>query len=145
MYEPSVFKSLILEQHWGSSICGAVSFLGKVMRYNIDNPDLYRIWLIWAFVLLAAIASVSTVRAVASSAKMSKVQVKSVVLDPRTSQPIVVLEDKKNGRILPIWIGPAEAQAIMMQLEGIQPPRPMTHDLIRNMIEGLKALSPILR
>ena len=95
--------------------------------------------LVWAVALLAAITPVSAVRAMAPSAEMSKVQVKSVILDPRTNQPIVVLEDKKNGRILPIWIGPAEAQAIMMQLEGIQPPRPMTHDLLHNMIEGLKA------
>ncbi len=91
------------------------------------------------FFAFAVMVLVSAAQAAVPSAGMWKVQVKSVVLDSRSNQPIVVLEDKENGRILPIWIGPAEAQAIMMQLEGIQPPRPMTHDLLRNMIDGLKA------
>lgn len=94
----------------------------------------------WMCGLLAAVLLISAAQAAESpSAKMWEVQVKSVVMDSRSGQPIVVLEDKKNGRLLPIWIGPAEAQAIMMQLEGIQPPRPMTHDLLRNIIGGLKA------
>ena len=71
--------------------------------------------------------------------EMRQVHVKNVVLDSRTSQPVVVLKEKNNGKILPIWIGPAEAQAIMIQLRGITPPRPMTHDLLRNVIGGLKA------
>jgi bifunctional DNase/RNase len=67
------------------------------------------------------------------------VRVKSVIMDSRTSQPVVLLEDKKGGGLLPIWIGPAEAQAILLQLKGITPPRPMTHDLLKNVIGGLKA------
>ncbi len=67
------------------------------------------------------------------------VRVKSVIMDSRTNQPVVLLEDKKGGGLLPIWIGPAEAQAILLQLKGITPPRPMTHDLLKNVIGGLKA------
>lgn len=93
----------------------------------------------WMFLFLAAAFCASTALALPPSGGLSLVQVKSVVLDPRTNQPIVVLEDKENGRILPIWIGPSEAQAILLQLEGVQPPRPMTHDLLRNVIRSLKA------
>ncbi len=67
------------------------------------------------------------------------VRVKSVIMDSRTNQPVVLLEDKEGGGLLPIWIGPAEAQAILLQLKGITPPRPMTHDLLKNVIGGLKA------
>ena len=70
---------------------------------------------------------------------MRRVFVKTVLINSRNRQPIVVLEDKERGKVLPIWIGPAEAQAIMMQLRGITPPRPMTHDLLGNVIGGLKA------
>ncbi len=93
----------------------------------------------WTCALLAAIWLAPPVQAAPPSSKLWKVHVKSVILDSRNNQPIVILEDRKNGRILPIWIGPAEARAIMLQLENIQPPRPMTHDLLRNMIKGLKA------
>ena len=70
---------------------------------------------------------------------MWRVHVKTVVLDSRNKQPVVVLEDKIQGRMIPIWIGMAEARAIMMQLRGVTPKRPMTHDLLRNIIGGLKA------
>lgn len=63
--------------------------------------------------------------------------VKSVVLDPRNQTPIVILEsdDRKHG--LPIWIGPYEATSIIMALEDVELPRPMTHDLMLDMIESL--------
>jgi hypothetical protein len=107
------------------------------MNWNALGDPVFRLFGACAF--FAAMGLASAAQAAPPSAGMWKVQVKSVVMDSRSNQPIVVLEDKKNGRILPIWIGPAEARAIMMQLEGIHSPRPMTHDLLRNMIEGLKA------
>jgi bifunctional DNase/RNase len=65
------------------------------------------------------------------------VKVAGVTLDPTSKTPVVVLvgEDK----ILPIWIGGLEAHAILMQLQGIEPPRPMTHDLLKRVILSLSA------
>lgn len=58
-----------------------------------------------------------------------------IALDTRTGTPIVVLHDKENRRALPIWIGTAEASAIIRQLENIKSSRPMTHDLMFSMLE----------
>lgn len=60
-----------------------------------------------------------------------------IALDTRTGTPIVVLNDAENRRALPIWIGTAEASAIIRQLENIKSARPMTHDLIFNMLTQL--------
>jgi uncharacterized protein len=65
--------------------------------------------------------------------------VKGLTLDPLTNMPIVILKDTEGNRALPIWIGANEANAIAMEMERITTPRPMTHDLIRNILEGLKA------
>ncbi len=68
-----------------------------------------------------------------------EMKVKGLALDPLTNVPIVILKgvDKQNS--LPIWIGIFEANAIMSELEDITPARPMTHDLIKNMLKELKA------
>ncbi len=60
--------------------------------------------------------------------------VMGIALDSRTGTPIVVLNDKENRRALPIWIGTAEASAIIRQLEQIKTARPMTHDLIDSIL-----------
>jgi len=57
-----------------------------------------------------------------------------VTLDPSTRTPIVVLKDPDNKLNLSIWVGPLEATAIATEWEGIRPPRPMTHDLLRNLL-----------
>jgi uncharacterized protein len=62
-----------------------------------------------------------------------------LTLDPTTKMPIVVLKDPDNKLNLPIWIGPLEAASMATELEGIRPPRPMTHDLIRNVLGDLGA------
>jgi bifunctional DNase/RNase len=62
-----------------------------------------------------------------------------LTLDPTTKMPIVVLKDPDNKLNLPIWIGPLEAASMATELEGIKPQRPMTHDLIRNLIGELGA------
>ncbi len=54
-----------------------------------------------------------------------------------TNQPIVLLRERAGGRYLPIWIGAAEATAIAYAQQGVEPPRPLTHDLLKNVIEGL--------
>lgn len=61
------------------------------------------------------------------------------MLDPSSNVPIVILRDLENQLFLPIWIGISEAQAIASRIEGIDPPRPMTHDLLRSMVETLGA------
>ena len=62
-------------------------------------------------------------------------KVQRLVLDPGTNSPIIILEDEGSGSLLPIWIGIFEAHAIAMRMEGVQPPRPMTHDLLGNTIK----------
>lgn len=63
--------------------------------------------------------------------------VSEVGLDARTGQPIVLLKDEEGVRALPIWIGVAEANAILRALENVKLPRPMTHDLLLNVVEEL--------
>lgn len=57
--------------------------------------------------------------------------------DPRNLSPIVLLRDPEEMNFLPIWIGVFEAASIAMELQGAQPPRPMTHDLVKTMVENL--------
>ena len=70
---------------------------------------------------------------------MIEVTVASLGLDRTTNTPVVILREKEGSRVLPIWIGPAEASAIAMELQGIKAPRPMTHDLFKTVIVGLGA------
>ena len=66
---------------------------------------------------------------------MIEMKVMGIALDTRTGSPIVVLHDKANRKALPIWIGSAEASAIIRKIENLNVARPMTHDLIINLIE----------
>ena len=65
--------------------------------------------------------------------------IKGLMLDPVSNSPIVVLKDEADKFFLPIWVGIFEANAIALQLENVATPRPMTHDLLRNMIADLDA------
>jgi len=65
--------------------------------------------------------------------------IKGLMIDPITNMPIVVLRDGGGQRILPIWVGVFEANAIALQMENVQTPRPMTHDLLRNVLRDLDA------
>ena len=67
-----------------------------------------------------------------------QMKVTGLVMDPNTNTPILVLKDIEDDTTLPIWIGLLEATAIATELEKIQFPRPMTHDLIRNLFDHLK-------
>ena len=64
--------------------------------------------------------------------------IKGLMVDPITNLPIVILKDKGGDRVLPIWVGIFEANAIALQIENIATPRPMTHDLLRNVITDLE-------
>ncbi len=66
-----------------------------------------------------------------------EVEVKGLILDPSTNNPIVILRDEETERFLPIWIGEFEAQAIALALEDIESPRPMSHDLMATLVEEL--------
>ena len=68
---------------------------------------------------------------------MLEVTVSDIGLDRNTNSPVVILREKGGARILPIWIGPAEANAIAMELQGVKAQRPLTHDLLKQIIIGL--------
>src|ERR1044071_6769424 len=68
-----------------------------------------------------------------------EMSIKGLMVDPISNMPIVILRDKDGSRTLPIWVGMFEANAIALQIENISTPRPMTHDLLRNVIQDLKA------
>lgn len=65
-------------------------------------------------------------------------KVSRVVVDETAHAPVVLLEDPEQTLTLPIWIGVSEAQAIAMEMEGVQAPRPMTHDLVKQLLERLE-------
>ncbi len=64
-------------------------------------------------------------------------KIKGLVVDPLSKMPIIVLEDLRSERILPIWIGIFEANAIALKIENISTPRPMTHDLLKSFLEKI--------
>ena len=68
-----------------------------------------------------------------------EMSIKGLMVDPITNMPIVILRDQDGQRVLPIWVGIFEANAIALQIENIPTPRPMTHDLLRNIIQDLRA------
>lgn len=65
--------------------------------------------------------------------------IKGLMIDPITNMPIIVLRDRDGRRVLPIWVGVFEANAIALQMENVQTPRPMTHDLMKNLLDDLEA------
>ena len=68
-----------------------------------------------------------------------EVRVRGVTVDPQAGSPVVLLEELQGDRVLPIWVGIFEARAIAMEMDKVAPPRPMTHDLIKAIIEGVNA------
>ena len=66
-------------------------------------------------------------------------RIKGLMIDPITNMPIIILRDTVGESVLPIWVGIFEANAIALELENIIPPRPMTHDLLRDLVKGMGA------
>lgn len=66
-----------------------------------------------------------------------EVKIRALMMDPNSGTPIVILKDVQSETMLPIWVGAYEANAIALEIEKIAPPRPMTHDLLRNLIVEL--------
>ena len=63
--------------------------------------------------------------------------VRGLVMDPTSNSPVVILENSEGNAFLPIWIGVCEANSIALELEGVETPRPMTHDLIQNLLTAV--------
>ena len=68
---------------------------------------------------------------------MVKMEIKGLLMDPVSNMPVVILRDENDGVFLPIWVGLFEANAIAIEMEKVQAPRPMTHDLLKNVISEL--------
>lgn len=67
-----------------------------------------------------------------------EMKIRGLMMDPVTNAPVVVLKDVHGNSVLPIWVGVYEANAIALEIEKVQTPRPMTHDLLRNVFLGLE-------
>jgi bifunctional DNase/RNase len=68
-----------------------------------------------------------------------EMKIRGLMVDPVTNTPIVILRDSTGNSILPIWVGVYEANAIALEIEKVTTPRPMTHDLIKNLLTGVEA------
>lgn len=68
-----------------------------------------------------------------------EVRIRGLMMDPVTSMPMIVLKDIAGENVLPIWVGIFEANAIALEIEKTTTPRPMTHDLLRNVLRGFDA------
>ncbi len=66
-----------------------------------------------------------------------EMKIRGLMVDPVTNMPIVILKDSGSDTVLPIWVGVYEANAIALEIEKVATPRPMTHDLIKNVLMGL--------
>src|ERR1700719_2896878 len=66
-----------------------------------------------------------------------EMKIRGLMMDPVTNMPIVILKDINGNGVLPIWVGVYEANAIALEIEKVATPRPMTHDLIKNLLLGL--------
>jgi uncharacterized protein len=67
-----------------------------------------------------------------------EMKIRGLMMDPVTNMPIVILKDIAGAAVLPIWVGIYEANAIALEIEKVSTPRPMTHDLIKNLLSGLE-------
>jgi len=68
-----------------------------------------------------------------------KMEIKGLLMDPVSNMPVVILRDTEKGHFLPIWVGIFEANAIALEMEKVTTPRPMTHDLLKNLLGELDA------
>ena len=91
------------------------------------------------FIFVCCAVVVSTPLHAAQDSGSVETTVKAVTLDPETNTPVVLLETVGDKKLLPIWIDLPEARAIALEIERITPPRPLTHDLIRNLLTALGA------
>jgi len=96
------------------------------------------VWISGAVAIICAGWALS-LRAQQAAEGLVEVRVRSLAVDPQGASPIVLLEELRGDRVMPIWVGVFEARAIAMEMEKVVPPRPLTHDLIKNILEGVNA------
>ena len=96
------------------------------------------VWIICA-VALGYVGLALTLLAQQTAEELVAVRIRGITVDPQGASPVVLLEELQGTRVIPIWVGVFEARAIAMEMEKVNPPRPMTHDLIKNILEGVKA------
>ncbi|HEX4039100.1 MAG TPA: bifunctional nuclease family protein [Acidobacteriaceae bacterium] len=68
-----------------------------------------------------------------------EMKIRGLMVDPSTNSPVIILKDPNSEAVLPIWVGLYEANAIALEVEKSSTPRPLTHDLLRNVVQGLNA------
>jgi uncharacterized protein len=93
----------------------------------------------WRGLLLCLLIGCATDLSAAQEPGSVETKIKTLMLDPNSQTPVVVLESVTDKRLLPIWIDVPEARSIALELEHITTPRPLTHDLIRNILQSLGA------
>jgi len=94
------------------------------------------LWGIWIFLVAPVLLFTSCGKSVREQTDdCVQVEVKGVGFDPTANSPVVILQNSEHNKAIPIWVGMSEAQAIHLQLQGTVTPRPMTHDLLKNILE----------
>jgi bifunctional DNase/RNase len=103
------------------------------------EEDVLKKWIILISTVLLAVAVFHETRPSQKEAGIKEMKIMRVSVDPIEGKSVVILEDMDEKRVIPIWIGVGEANAIALEINGVVPPRPMTHDLIKSILEGLDA------
>jgi len=98
-------------------------------------PLRHYVSLVPLFLAVCGSVLVSSCRSRLITRESVEVKVRQVGFDPFSNSPVIILQDKNGTRTMPIWIGVSEAQAIALQLQGTMPPRPLTHDLVKSILQ----------
>src|SRR5881396_241109 len=109
-----------------------------MFRFGLLRRSLTAWWANWyeRFSLLERARIGKLIKGVSMEVEM---RIRGLLMDPVTNTPIVILKDANSDTVLPIWVGVYEANAIALEIEKVSTPRPMTHDLIKNVLAGLDA------
>jgi bifunctional DNase/RNase len=97
-----------------------------------------RKWLLFALVVFLTIRILPETGLSGEEAGTVELKVARVTVDPIEGRSVVILEDMDGKKAILIWIGVSEANAIYLEINGVEPPRPMTHDLIKSILDGLR-------
>jgi len=114
--------------------------VGNVLRFvegRSSKEAVLKRWLLIIPVVFLATGILSETRLPDRSPGTVRMKVMKVRVDPLEGESMVILEDMDQRKVIPIWIGANEARAIYLEINGVVPPRPMTHDLIENILESL--------
>jgi hypothetical protein len=104
-----------------------------------EKEDTLKKWFMLATIIFLTMGIPQETRLIEKGSEVIPMKVMKVRVDPVGGESLVVLEDMDGLKAIPIWIGFSEANAIALQINGVVPPRPMTHDLIKNILDRLHA------